>query len=96
LNHQVLLAEAQLGNGERGVSIEVKAKIDEVDPKFIRKETDAAVKRINNQIEKDLKSLATFGQDLNRLGHELPLWKAELDRRREVTILRGVEWLKIL
>jgi hypothetical protein len=74
----------------------VEAEIDKIDSKFIRKETDAAVKRINDQIEKDLKSFATFGQDLNRLGYELPLWKAELDRRREATILRDIEWLKIL
>jgi hypothetical protein len=53
-------------------------EIDERDPEFIRKETEAAVKRTYDQLAKDEASFVTSGQDLSRLGYELPLWKEDL------------------
>jgi hypothetical protein len=70
------LSATQLGKsyaGEHGANMETEEKIDERDPKFIRKETEAAVGRVYNQIAKDQASFAISKEDLNRLRYELPL-----------------------
>jgi hypothetical protein len=74
----------------------LEEKIDERDPEFIRAEADAAVTRTYEQIAKDEASFVIPGEDVTRLGYELPLWKEDFDRRREAIVLRGAEWLKTL
>ena len=72
-SHHALPAKAQVSSGGHGANIKMEEEIDERDPEFIRKETEAAVKRAYDKITKDQTSFTTSGQDQSCLTHELSL-----------------------